>query len=156
METSFLWLLLIPFTAVFVIILFLTMVFEKTVEDRLRAIRSIYIYTVSLVSLCVFLFGAGNLVYTGLASTLFPKAQNENFIYRMQNCETYPAKIDPASTGTTLTTEDKQACLERETKSIAEEKEARFQSQMLTSIIMIFIGFPVYFIHFVVLRKRGG
>lgn len=154
MEMSLL-LLLIPLTAIFVLVLFLTMVFEKTVQDRLRAIRSIYLYTVSLVSLVVFLFGLGTLVYTGLSHSIFPKALEQNYSYRYMNCDAYPAKLE-ASTGTTMTAEDKAQCLAREEKAIADEKEARFQGNMLNGIIMIVIAFPVYFVHFVILRKREG
>lgn len=148
-------LLLIPVSAIFVIIMFLAMVFEKSLEDRLHAIRSIYIYTVSFISLCVFLFGLGMLVYTGMSFTFFPKALEQNYSYRLMNCE-YPVKAESAS-GATLTTtaEEKARCEEREKEAIENDKEIYFQSSMLSGIILILVALPIYVIHFFFLRKKG-
>ena len=145
---------MVPVSAVFIIILFLAMVFEKKLEDRLRAIRSIYIYALSFISLCVTLIGIGMIAYTSLSFTVFPKALNQDYTYRLMNCETYPMKLEGAATGTTMTASEKETCLAREEKAIAEEKDGRFQSQMLSGIIMLLVALPIYLIHFFVLRKR--
>lgn len=155
MNSSLFWVALVAVSAILVIILFLAMVFEKRLEDRLRAIRSIYTYAVSFISLGVMLFGFGTLAYTALSYSVFPKALNEVYSYRLSACETYPAKVDPVGTATGSTmNEDRQQCLDRETKAITEEKEGRFQSQMLSGIIMLVIAFPVYVFHFFVLRRK--
>lgn len=147
-------LILVPLTALFVLILFLAMVFEKTVEDRLRAIRSIYVYTVSLISLCVVLIGTGMIAYTALSHTVFPRALDQDYTYRLMNCETFPVKSPEVATGYVMTETDKATCLEREQKAIAIDREARFQSQMLSGIIMVLLALPMYVLHFFVLRRR--
>lgn len=153
-------LLLLPVSAIFIIILFLAMAFEKTLEDRLRAIRSIYVYSVSFISLCVFLFGLGMLVYTGLSYSVFPKALDQNYAYRMNNCD-YIMDIDAKNgtmTGTTMESNEarREKCIEEQKVQIADEKEARFQSDMLSGIIMVLIALPVYIVHFFFLRRKEG
>ncbi len=117
--------------------------------DKVHLIRAIYVYVVSMVSLLFLLIGLGTVVHRSLQYYVFPMADNYRYSYDVCSSPKY------VGSGEILPTDEEiQTCEERMEKNDKVNREAQFQSSMLSGSVMIIIALPVYLLHFFYLRRK--
>jgi len=128
-----------------------------------KVIRTIYLYTVALISLIFLAVGIGTLVNTSLKAYAFPEAEKKD--YNM--CNSYPyfvSTIDAESIkGKADVTADQKTQIDNMLKDYENWKKentgdncikAERQKKMVDSITMFLIALPLYLIHWRLARKE--
>jgi hypothetical protein len=128
-----------------------------------KIVRTIYLYTIALISLIFLAVGIGNLVNTSLKAYVFPEAEKKD--YNM--CENYPyfvSTIDAENIkGKTDITEDEKVQIDNMLKDYENWKKqntgdvcikAERQKKMVDAVTMILIALPLYLIHWRMARKE--
>ena len=122
---------------------------------------TIYLYTVSLISLIFFAVGMGNLINTSLKAFIFTEAEKRD--YTMCNNYPYYSTIDAQALKEKGITVEEQNQLDNMIKDYEEWKsrntgDACYKSErekrMLDAVTMILIAFPLYIIHWKMARKE--
>ncbi|MFZ3054914.1 MAG: hypothetical protein WA091_02965 [Minisyncoccales bacterium] len=128
-----------------------------------KIVRTIYLYTIALISLIFLAVGIGNLVNTSLKAYVFPEAEKKD--YNM--CENYPyfvSTIDADNIkGKADITEDEKVQIDNMLKDYENWKtqntgdvciKAERQKKMVDAVTMILIALPLYLIHWRMARKE--
>jgi hypothetical protein len=127
-----------------------------------KIVMTIYLYTVSLISLIFFAVGLGNLINTSLKATIFQEAEKRD--YTMCNNQPYYSTIDAKAISEKgeITIEEKNQ-LDNMIKDYEDWKsrntgdscyKSERQKRMLDALTMILIAFPIYIIHWRMARKE--
>jgi len=127
-----------------------------------KIVMTVYLYTVSLISLIFFAVGMGNLINTSLKATIFPEAEKRD--YSMCNNQPFYSTIDAKavkeSGGITI---EQQSQLDTMIKDYENWKKQNIgdicykserQKRLLDALTMILIAFPIYIIHWKMARKE--
>ena len=126
-----------------------------------KIVMTIYLYTVSLISLIFFAVGMGNLINTSLKAFIFTEAEKRD--YTMCNNYPYYSTIDAQALKEKGITVEEQNQLDNMIKDYEEWKsrntgDACYKSErekrMLDAVTMILIAFPLYIIHWRMARKE--
>lgn len=128
-----------------------------------KIVMTVYLYTVSLISLIFFAVGMGNLINTSLKATIFQEAEKRD--YSICNNQPYfYSAVDAQKIGQspTLTVDEKtqidnmirdyEDWKSRNTGDVCYKSER--QKRMLDALTMIIISFPIYLIHWKMARKE--
>jgi hypothetical protein len=127
-----------------------------------KIVMTIYLYTVSLISLIFFAVGMGNLINTSLKAYIFPEAEKRDYSY----CSNYPysySAIEAEKIKEAGLTEEQKIDVENMIKDYKEWKEkntgdtcytSERQKRLLDAVTMILIAFPLYIIHWRMARKE--
>lgn len=128
-----------------------------------KTIRTIYLYTVALISLIFLAVGIGNLVNTTLKAYVFPEAEKKDY----SMCSNYPyfvSTIDAESVKEkTNITDDQKTQIENMLKDYDSWKKentgdncikAERQKKMVDATTMFLIALPLYLIHWRLARKE--
>ena len=122
---------------------------------------TIYLYTVSLISLIFFAVGMGNIINTSLKAFIFTEAEKRD--YSMCNNYPYYSNIDAQALKEKGITVEQQDQIDNMIKDYEEWKsrntgDACYKSErekrMLDAVTMILIAFPLYIIHWKMARKE--
>ncbi len=123
---------------------------------------TVYLYTVSLISLIFFAVGMGNLINTALKAYAFPEAEKRDYSV----CANYPyfySAVDAKAVKESGLTEDQKTQFESMLKDYEDWKtkntgdacyNSERQKRMLDAITMILIAFPLYIIHWGMARRE--
>jgi len=126
-----------------------------------KIVMTIYLYTVSLISLIFFAVGMGNLINTSLKAFIFTEAEKRD--YSMCNNYPYYSTLDAKAMKEKGITIEEQNQLDNMIKDYEEWKsrntgDACYKSErekrMLDAVTMILIAFPLYIIHWKMARKE--
>jgi hypothetical protein len=126
-----------------------------------KIIMTIYLYTVSLISLIFFAVGMGNIINTSLKAFIFTEAEKRD--YSMCNNYPYYSNIDAQALKEKGITVEQQDQIDNMIKDYEEWKsrntgDACYKSErekrMLDAVTMILIAFPLYIIHWKMARKE--
>ena len=126
-----------------------------------KIVMTIYLYTVSLISLIFFAVGMGNLINTSLKAFIFTEAEKRD--YSMCNNYPYYSSIDAQALKEKGITVEQQDQIDNMIKDYEEWKsrntgDACYKSErekrMLDAVTMILIAFPLYIIHWKMARKE--
>ena len=160
-------------TAFFLLLFAILIMVAKTTapENKVHTLKGLYIYVVSIISLGMFVVGISTGLYQLLATQWFPKALDADFQYHYDMCE--QIKRDPnylptvtlektqpvmTSSGSTMSSEERAQsyadCKSQTAEQIVKEKDIQYNKSMLFAFVMMIVSFPIYFIHFVILRRR--
>lgn len=127
-----------------------------------KIVMTVYLYTVSLISLIFFAVGMGNLINTSLKATIFQEAEKRD--YTMCNNQPYYSTIDAKAIKEKgeITIEEKNQLdnmindyenwKSRNTGDACYKSER--QKSLLDALTMILIAFPIYIIHWKMARKE--
>lgn len=128
-----------------------------------KTVRTIYLYTVALISLVFLAIGTGNLINTSLKAYVFPEAEKKDYSI----CNNYPyfaSAIDAeAIKKNSQITEDQKTQIDNMIKDYEKWKEdntgdkcikAERQKKMLDAVTMILISLPLYIFHWRMARKE--
>lgn len=142
-------------TAILFLILGIIVVMKEGSQSKHDLLMSLYVHVVSFVSLVVMLFGLGGLIFHFLLHNVFPGAAErfDNYSYRIEQCEMTPAKI---GTGEVMASDQEsiEQCKQDQEALIIKERQADYEYNMLSSMVMLLVSLPVYAIHFFYLRKK--
>jgi len=126
-----------------------------------KIVMTIYLYTVSLISLIFFAVGMGNIINTSLKAFIFTEAEKRD--YSMCNNYPYYSSIDAQALKEKGITVEQQDQIDNMIKDYEEWKsrntgDACYKSErekrMLDAVTMILIAFPLYIIHWKMARKE--
>jgi len=127
-----------------------------------KIVMTVYLYTVSLISLIFFAVGMGNLINTSLKATVFQEAEKRD--YSMCNNQPYYSAIDAKAVKESgEITIEQQNQLDNMIKDYENWKsqntgdvcyKSERQKRMLDALTMILIAFPIYLIHWKMARKE--
>ncbi|MCK9445261.1 hypothetical protein M0Q50_00025 [bacterium] len=126
-----------------------------------KIVMTIYLYTVSLISLIFFAVGMGNLINTSLKAFIFTEAEKRD--YTMCNNYPYYSTIDAQALKEKGITVEEQNQLDNMIKDYEEWKskntgdtcyKSEREKRMLDAVTMILIAFPLYIIHWRMARKE--
>ena len=126
-----------------------------------KIVMTIYLYTVSLISLIFFAVGMGNLINTSLKAFIFTEAEKRD--YSMCNNYPYYSNIDAQALKEKGISVEQQDQIDNMIKDYEEWKsrntgDACYKSErekrMLDAVTMILIAFPLYIIHWKMARKE--
>lgn len=107
-------------------------------------IRTIYLYTFSLLGLVLIIIGSVKLVNIVLKTYLFPKAE-QILVYPRE----MPPKIMPDS-------EERQVpSKEKEEEFQKKEKESRHQREAAEGLAFLIVGVPIYLYHWRLTRGES-
>ncbi len=129
--------------------------------QKTKTVRTIYLYTVALLSLLFLAIGIGNLINTTLKAYAFPEAEKRDYDICYQSYY-YPSEIDKIKK-TPLTTEEQQAEIDNIISEYNTWKnqntgdscyKAERQKRMVDALTMILISFPLYVFHWGLIRKE--
>jgi len=128
-----------------------------------KIVRTIYLYTVALISLIFLAIGIGNLLNTSLKAYVFPEAEKKDY----SMCTNYPyfvSTIDAESIkGKADITEDQKTQIDNMLKDYENWKKentgdvcikAERQKKMVDATTMFLIALPLYLIHWRLARKE--
>ena len=128
-----------------------------------KIVRTIYLYTVALISLVFLAVGTGNLINTTLKAYVFTEAEKNEY----SRCNSYPyfaSSIDAeALKKSSQITEDQKTQIENMLKEYDNWKKentgdvcikAERQKKMLDAVTMILIALPLYIFHWRMARKE--
>jgi len=128
-----------------------------------KIVRTIYLYTIALISLIFLAIGIGNLVNTSLKAYVFPEAEKKDY----SMCESYPyfiSTIDAENIkGKADITADEKTQIDNMLKDYENWKaqntgdvciKAERQKKMVDAVTMILIALPLYLIHWRMARKE--
>ncbi|MFA5086557.1 MAG: hypothetical protein WC468_03170 [Candidatus Paceibacterota bacterium] len=128
-----------------------------------KIVRTIYLYTVALISLVFLAVGTGNLINTTLKAYIFTEAEKNEY----SRCTSYPyfvSSIDAeAVKKNTQITEDQKTQIDNMLKEYENWKKentgdvcikAERQKKMLDAVTMILIALPLYVFHWRMARKE--
>ena len=126
-------------------------------------VRIVYLYLMTAIGLIVFIIGSVTIINTGLKAFVFKKA---DLNYNSGPSEIYLAKsvnqVDALKTCDNLTAEDK-ANIEmwladykiwQENQKNQDPVTSTRQREASTAIAMILVGFPIYLIHWRIIKKE--
>lgn len=129
-------------------------------------IRQIYFYAASLITLIIMVVAGGQIVNTGLKSTLFPKADRAyKATCNDEGLRTYgneprmivekpmPAEAD-APEKVELTDEEKAELKEECEENLAEERSAELQRELVNNLSMLIVSAPVFWFHFRIVQRE--
>jgi len=154
MEEAFpIFLILALIAFVYVLISLIAMIGAKKQAEKQTVLKAVYIYTVSFISLLVFLFGTGKFLYDVIAYNAFPKVVENRHQWELDRCDykdydnRRPVYVDGEEVKAEMANdEERDACRE-------EVMAINFQESMLLSLIFILLGLPTYALHFFVFRR---
>ena len=128
-----------------------------------KIVRTIYLYTVALISLVFLAVGTGNLINTTLKAYVFTEAEKNDY----GRCTSYPyfvSSIDAeAIKKNSQATEDQKVQIDNMLMDYDNWKKentgdacikAERQKKMLDAVTMILIAFPLYVFHWRMARKE--
>jgi hypothetical protein len=128
-----------------------------------KIIRTIYLYTVALISLVFLAVGIGNLLNTSLKAYIFTEAEKKDY----SMCESYPyfvSTIDAENIkGRSDITIDQKAQIDNMLSDYEKWKKentgdacikAERQKKMVDATTMFLIALPLYLIHWRMARKE--
>ena len=132
----------------------------KKMSDKVKMIRTVYLYLAVLVSLIFVGVGIGRLVNTGLKFYVFPKAEKGGFNQCNQQPPVYA--FDKASFSGVATT-DQKTQLENLLRDYEEWKKnntgeecysAQRQSNSVDAITMLLVALPILLVHSLIIKKE--
>ena len=128
-----------------------------------KTVRTIYLYTVALISLVFLAIGTGNLINTSLKAYIFTEAEKNDY----SRCTSYPyfvSAIDAeAIKKNSEITVDQKAQIDSMLNDYENWKKentgdtcikAERQKKMLDALTMILISLPLYIFHWRMARKE--
>lgn len=128
-----------------------------------KIVRTVYLYTVALISLIFLAIGIGNLVNTSLKAFIFQEAEKKDY----SMCNNYPyfiSTIDAENIkGKADITEDQKTQIDNMLKDYEKwNKEntgdvcikAEREKKMVDATTMFLIALPLYLIHWKMARKE--
>ena len=128
-----------------------------------KTIRTIYLYTVALISLVFLAVGTGNLINASLKAYVFQEAEKKDY----SMCNSYPyfvSSIDAeAIKNAGQITEDQKTQIDNLIRDYDKWKEentgsncirAERQKRMLDAVTMIIIALPLHLFHWRIARKE--
>ncbi len=141
----------------FVIVSLIATMGTKEPIEKVHVLKSVYIYTVSFLTLISTVIGLGMFLYNVLLFNSFPRIAEERMKYELENCQykngmnIYPAYDEKGkildNSANLATPEDKKKCRE-------EKIALAYQESMLASLVLLLVSLPVYAVHYFVLRNK--
>ena len=129
-------------------------------------IRQIYLYAVSIISLFLLVFSAGQIVNIGLKTWVFPKA-DPNYNQRCDDSGNIYYGGGPAPMATKPidangqpvavkepTAEEKAAAKKTCEQNLADQRSADRQNQLVSALSMLLVALPVFIFHFRIVQKE--
>lgn len=127
--------------------------------DRVKIIRTVYLYLAALVSLLFMAIGTGTVVNTGLKYYIFPDAEKKSYY----ECNE-PPPVAPVISRDGVTKDQKEQ-IEDMLRDYKDWKENRSgercikparQNKIIDAITMIIIAFPLFVVHWRIIKKEKG
>jgi hypothetical protein len=128
-----------------------------------KIIRTIYLYTVALISLIFLAVGIGNFVNTGLKSMFFQEAEKKDY-YACNNQPYFISTIEAEKLKQTPgLTEDQKTQIDNMIRDYENWKKentgttcivAERQKKLVDAATMIVIALPLYLFHWTMARKE--
>jgi len=127
-----------------------------------KIVRTIYLYTVALISLIFLCVGIGNIVNTSLKAYVFPEAEKKDYYA----CNTQPyflSSVDLQKMKATAPTIDQQTQIDnllRDYENWQKENtgetciKAERQKKQVDASTMILIALPLYLFHWRIIKKE--
>lgn len=132
-------------------------------NKTVKIVRTIYLYTVALISLVFLAVGTGNLINTSLKAYVFTEAEKNEY----SRCTSYPyfaSTIDAeAIKKNSQITDDQKTQIDNMLRDYDNWKKentgdacikAERQKKMLDAVTMILIALPLYVFHWRMARKE--
>lgn len=124
---------------------------------------TVYLYTVSLISLIFFAVGMGQLINTSLKAYVFQEAEKRDYTV-CNNQPYYYSTVDAEKIkGSAALTVDEKTQIDNMIKDYEDWKtrntgdecyRSERQKRMLDALTMILIAFPIYILHWRMARKE--
>lgn len=141
----------------FVVVSLIASMGTKEPIEKVHVLKSVYIYTVSFITLISTVIGLGMFLYNALLFNSFPKIAEDRMKYELDSCQykngmnpspVYDTKGNPIDNSANLVSPE-------ENKKCREEKIAlAYQESMLASLVLLLVSLPVYALHYFVLRNK--
>lgn len=107
-------------------------------------LRKSFLYIFASVGLILIIIAGVNLIDLGLKSFIFTKA--DNYCY-----QSYPTPVDKNGVATEPTAQQ----LAAQKQQCDEQRTSTKQNQASTAVAMLIVGIPLYFYHWVTIRKEN-
>jgi hypothetical protein len=127
--------------------------------DKIKIIRTTYLYLAIIISLVFTGIGAGTLINTTLKAYVFPKAEKGGY----NRCNQQPPVYALEGKGMVgVATEDQKMQLENLLRDYEEWKKnstgedcysAERQSSVVDALTMIFVALPILIVHALIIKK---
>ena len=131
-------------------------------QSKTKTIRTIYFYTVALISLIFLAVGAGNFINTSLKAYVFTGAEKRD--YTMCNSQPYFSTVEAEKIGASnAVTQDQKTQIDNMISDYQNWKQnntgdecyrTERQKRMVDSLTMILIALPIYLIHWMAIKKE--
>jgi hypothetical protein len=128
-----------------------------------KIVMTVYLYTVSLISLIFFAVGMGQLINTSLKAYVFQEAEKRDYTV-CNNQPYYYSTVDAEKIkGSAALTVDEKTQIDNMIKDYEDWKtrntgdecyRSERQKRMLDALTMILIAFPIYILHWRMARKE--
>jgi len=128
-----------------------------------KIVMTVYLYTVSLISLIFFAVGMGQLINTSLKAYVFQEAEKRDYTV-CSNQPYYYSTVDAEKIkGSAALTIDEKTQIDNMIKDYNDWKarntgdecyKSERQKRMLDALTMILIAFPIYILHWRMARKE--
>ncbi|MFA5994032.1 MAG: hypothetical protein WC823_03675 [Parcubacteria group bacterium] len=129
-------------------------------SDKVKMIRTVYLYLAVIISLIFIGVGTGTLINTALKFYVFPKAEKGGYNQCNQQPPVY-ALDKAAFVG--IATEDQEVQLENLLRDYEEWKKnntgeecysAQRQSNSVDAITMLLVALPIFLVHSLIIKKE--
>jgi len=139
---------------------------KNYMTDKIKLIKTIYIYLVSFVALMMIVISTVDLLNQTLRAFVFTKADNYNRYAKPIGCEDGMAivdktedavraeNLDTTKTNTKMTAEK---CAQLEKANLEREKQNQIadrQRDFANDIALILVGLPLFYFHWRIARRR--
>src|SRR3989344_5731445 len=108
-------------------------------------LRKVYLYLFAIIGLVLVIIGTVSFISLGLRTYVFTKADYPCYY-------NYPIAKDP-NINTTLTEEEQKKQADEQKKQCEEQRTSDKQRQASTALAQLIVGLPLYFYHWMVIRK---